>query len=92
MDELQILTPSEMLKSFIGIEDQQFTHSGTESETSLALYGQRESVSSSSRGSLSSLSTIDDDSSGKPNKLIIYTNIAILTHDHGYGCLQRLDL
>ena len=78
-DELEVLTRSEMLQSFMGTEELQSTvtycdsHSATlENETSLTLCGERESVSSSSRGSIRSLSSVSDDLSGK-NKLVIYT-------------------
>ena len=65
-----------MLKTFMGTEELQSTYSdslsetGMDNETGLTTCGQRESVSSSSRGSIGSInSTISDDSSGKNKQL-----------------------
>ena len=71
MDGLQVMTPSKMLKTFMGTEELQSTYSDSHSETGVdnetisTFCGQRESVSSSSRGSMGSLSSIiSDDLSG----------------------------
>jgi len=58
MDESLGLTPSEMLKNFMGSKEMQ----------SDSCFDQRESISSSSRGSMRSISSISstsDDLSGK---------------------------
>ena len=67
-DELEVLAPTEMLQSFMGTEVLQSTHCDShsvtlENETSSIFCGERESVSSSSRGSISS--GVSDDLSGK---------------------------
>ena len=75
-DELEVLAPTEMLQNFVETEELQSTctsdsYSVTlENETSSILRGERESVTSSSRGSIRSLSSISDELSGK---LVIYT-------------------
>lgn len=72
MDELQVMTPSEILKTFMGTEELQSTYSDfhfetawMDNETISTFCGQRESVISSSRGSIGSISSMSDDLSGK---------------------------
>lgn len=65
MDHLQIVIPSKLLKEFMGSEELQSTYSDSypesfESETSTLPYDHRGSCGSSSRGSIRSLSSIDE--------------------------------